>query len=294
MKKILFVFLDGVGIGKKKDSNPFFKKNFFISKIFNTLLKESYFDVDGVFAKKLKATNGIDGIPQSATNQATIFTGIDCVKYYGGHKSGFPDKKLKEILKRESIFLKLKNLGLNAHFSNGFTPEYFEGKRKRLSVTTLSSVYGGDKFVSIFKIPERKCLFHDFTNISLNIYGYNFPIFDTLTASEVLIEISKNYHFTLYEFFLTDIAGHSQDMEFALTILELLDTFLYNLIFLSKKEGITLVITSDHGNIEDLSLKPHTKNFVPFIFTKNGGRSPLYEVSEMKEITPGILDFFKK
>ncbi len=289
MKKILFVFLDGVGIGEEKDSNPFYKNNFFLGRILRELFKNGEYEKNKIFAKSLKAINGIEGVPQSATNQTTIFTGVDSVKYYGGHKSGFPDKKLKKLLKKESIFLKLKNLGLNAHFANGFTPEYFNGKRKRLSVTTLSAIYGGDKFVSIFEIPEKKCLFHDFTNVSLNVYGYNFPTFDTLTASKVLIDISKKYDFTLYEFFLTDIAGHSQDMEFASLILELLDAFLYNLFSIAIKEGITLLLTSDHGNIEDLSLKPHTKNNVPFIFVNGDGI--FFEVENMADITPKIINF---
>ncbi len=292
MNKILFIFLDGVGIGEKKSSNPFYQKELFLTDILDTLNKEDFFLKDGISAKKIDVVGKVDEIPQSATNQSTIFTGVDCVKYYGGHKSGFPDKKLKEILKKESIFKKLKNLNIPSFFANAFTPEYFAGKRKRLSVTTLSAIYGGINFRSIFEIPDKKTLFHDFTNISLNIYGYNFPIFDTITASKVLINISKDFNFTLYEFFLTDIAGHHQDMELATTILEILDAFLFNVFKLAKRNDITLLITSDHGNIEDLSLKHHTKNFVPLILTGKG-KEMIEDIDALWDITPSILKFLK-
>jgi 2,3-bisphosphoglycerate-independent phosphoglycerate mutase len=53
----------------------------------------------------------------------------------------------------------------------------------------------------------------------------------------------------------------------------------------------TMIISSDHGNIEDLSNSFHTKNDVPFICI---GTNAHYfsNVSSIVDVTPAILSFY--
>ena len=59
-------------------------------------------------------------------------------------------------------------------------------------------------------------------------------------------------------------AGHSQNRERAEGILRTLDAFLKEVVA-GRPDDTLLVVTSDHGNIEDLSTRGHTFNQVPLI-----------------------------
>ena len=50
-----------------------------------------------------------------------------------------------------------------------------------------------------------------------------------------------------------------------------------------------VLLTSDHGNIEDLSRKVHTLNSVPTIAWGKGCREALRRISSIQAVTPAIL-----
>ncbi len=63
---------------------------------------------------------------------------------------------------------------------------------------------------------------------------------------------------------LTDRVGHKKRPDEAITVLELLDHFLDGL-WTAVAPDTTVVISSDHGNIEDLRRSTHTTNPVPLL-----------------------------
>ena len=66
------------------------------------------------------------------------------------------------------------------------------------------------------------------------------------------------------EFFETDEAGHARSMEAALDALCRVDAFLRALVAgLGPHDA--LVVASDHGNVEDLSIRNHTRALVPVL-----------------------------
>ena len=76
---------------------------------------------------------------------------------------------------------------------------------------------------------------------------------------------SRGYDLALFEYWITDIAGHQQDMQSAIDLLEMFDIVLGSLVrSWNGNEGLIL-ITSDHGNLEDLSTRRHTQNEVPLL-----------------------------
>ncbi len=96
----------------------------------------------------------------------------------------------------------------------------------------------------------------------------------------------------LYEYYLTDKAGHSQSQDKAREVLQRYDEFLGMLINY-RPEDTTLVLCSDHGNIEDLSTKTHTYNTVP-LFAKGPGAGAFKNARSIMDVTPGIIDVLKK
>jgi bisphosphoglycerate-independent phosphoglycerate mutase (AlkP superfamily) len=93
---------------------------------------------------------------------------------------------------------------------------------------------------------------------------------------------------------MTDIIGHRTDMGAAIEEIELLDAFLGALIKLLDPENDLLFITSDHGNIEDISVKTHTFNKVPTILIGKVPEGVLGSISSLLDITPSVLKIFDK
>ena len=81
----------------------------------------------------------------------------------------------------------------------------------------------------------------------------------------MLARIAAEHRFTLYEYFITDKIGHAQDMSAAKTTLTELASFIRELLTKLDLEHTTVILTSDHGNIEDLSSRNHTLHQVPTI-----------------------------
>ena len=157
-------------------------------------------------------------------------------------------------------------LGLRAAFINAYRPLFFKLKEKtrwRLSTTTVANLSAGLPFFLIEDIRRGRSIYHDFTNESLIARGFDVPRFSPEDAAHVLAHISREFDFILYEYFLTDRAGHCQDMERAFGEIEKLERFLSALLVDLNCDESLIILTSDHGNIEDLSVKTHTRNRVP-------------------------------
>jgi len=132
---VLMIFVDRIGIGTNDaDVNPFarFQTPFFLCLAGQNTVSIPY---DGTFTST-DASLSVKGLPQSATGQTALLTGINAAKILGRHLSGFPSKTLREILLQESIFLKLQKIGKVGTFANAFTPEYFQRHRRKISATT--------------------------------------------------------------------------------------------------------------------------------------------------------------
>src|SRR5262249_55619358 len=71
--------------------------------------------------------------------------------------------------------------------------------------------------------------------------------------------------FVMFDYFLTDEAGHQRDFALADQALADLDRFLRALIDLLPLSTTSLFVTSDHGNLEDLRIRNHTRAAVPLL-----------------------------
>jgi phosphopentomutase len=115
--------------------------------------------------------------------------------------------------------------------------------------------------------------------------GINIPKITPTDAANRLLNVVPDYDLVLYEYYLTDKAGHKQSQEDAERVLKPLDEFLLQIIK-EKRSQDTLVITSDHGNLEDLSTKTHTRNKVPLFVIGENSRDFMRaeSLTDIKEI----------
>jgi len=285
---VLLFFIDGLGIGRRDENNPLANVQN-VEPLAHFQNENSEIIFDGV----LTATDprlGIEGRPQSASGQTTILTGINAPQVLGFHKQGFPNQILRDVINENSIFLQLKNKHIeNVVFANAYTPQFFEGTPRWKSATTCAMEAAGIPFRRLPDLLGRKAVFHDFTNQGLIELGFNVPLFSPADAAGILAELTENHRFTLYEHFITDKIGHAQDYEKAKKHLLLLAEFISRTLEKINLEKTTVILTSDHGNIEDLSIRNHTLNDVPTIVWGRNRREISERIKDLTDITPAIL-----
>ena len=93
----------------------------------------------------------------------------------------------------------------------------------------------------------------------------------------------------LFELFLTDTAGHSQDTEWARDEVVRTDWFLARLFDAVDPREQLVVVTSDHGNLEDLSVRTHTRAAVPLLAFGAGARAFVRGAKSLLDVAPRLL-----
>lgn len=285
---VILFFIDGLGIGQPGDNNPLSTiQNIEPLSAYHGNLKETLF---GGIIVPTDPRLGVEGRPQSASGQTTILTGINAPKILGHHKQGFPNERLREVIKEHSIFRKLDELGVGPNvFVNAYTPRFFSETLRWKSATTCAVEASTLQFRKLPDLLGRKALFHDFTNESLAARGFDVLQFSPSEAADILAKFPNDYRFTLYEHFITDKIGHDMDHERAGQHLPLLAEFIRETLKRIDLGNTTFILTSDHGNIEDLSVRNHTLNDVPTIVWGRNREQVAERIKSLTDITPAIL-----
>lgn len=287
---ILLIFVDGLGIGTRGRDNPLFclGEEAMPLAIFED--EEPVLFGDGRLART-DACLGVAGRPQSASGQTTILTGVNAPAMLGHHKQGFPNAALREVITGRSIFLQLRQAGVTrVAFANAYPPRFFDKRPRWLAATTVAIEAAGMKFRTLDDLRAGRALYHDFTNQLLVEAGHQVEPRTPEQAAATLAEIVRRHRFTLYEYFLTDRMGHLQDMPGALRVISHLARFVRALLASVDLDRTTVVLTSDHGNIEDLGTRNHTLNSVPTLVWGPAREHIARRVSSLADITPAILE----
>jgi hypothetical protein len=289
MSRALLIFIDGIGIGARGPHNPLALLGDAASPLAVFEDEEPVLPYGGVLART-DACLGVEGRPQSASGQTTILTGTNAPAALGYHKQGFPNEALREIIKADSIFLQLRRAGFDdVTFANAYTPRFFNSRPRWVSATTTAVEAAGLPFRTLEDLRAGRAVYQDFTNRMVIDAGFDAQPRTPEEAAEVLARIVAENRFTLYEYFLTDRAGHAQDEEAALSILSNLARFVRSVLSLVDLKETTVIITSDHGNVEDLSIRNHTRNLVPTLAWGRQRERVREEVRDLSHVTPTIL-----
>lgn len=289
---VLLFFIDGLGIGERNEYNPLSMIGG-IEPLANFKNETAIQPFDGILVPT-DPRLGIDGRPQSASGQTTILTGVNVPQQLGYHKQGFPNAEMREILAERSIFKQLDELAIGPNaFANTYTPRFFTEKPRWKSATTCAVEASKTGFRKIPDLLGKKALFHDFTNGHLQSMGFDVPTYTVEDGAEILSGLAAENRFTLYEHFITDKIGHDQDHIWAEKHLPQLASLIRETIARLDLETTTFILTSDHGNIEDLSKRNHTLNDVPTIIWGRRRRETADEIKSLADITPAIIGLLK-
>jgi len=281
--KVLFLFLDGVGLGANDPQvNPFARLSL---PHLESILGGHKLITDGLFTAKscftdaiisrdasllpLDACLGVDGPPQSATGQASLFTGENISLKLGYHQGPKPNPAVVHWLQQGTLLTRLRNLGKSASLLNAYPPRYFEAIEAgyRLpGVIALSTMQAGIPLKTMWDLIAGQAISADFTAQGWHTsLGYeDTPLLTHSQAGERLACLAHQQDLAVFEYWLSDVAGHHQDMQVACELLRAFDEVLGSLWSVWNDEGLIL-LTSDHGNLEDLSTRHHTRNDVPLL-----------------------------
>jgi 2,3-bisphosphoglycerate-independent phosphoglycerate mutase len=289
----VLVFIDGVGIGDRDPSyNPLARAPTLLSQ-FNdgtgTPLPR-----DGVRCD-LDATLGVPGRPQSATGQTALITGENAPALLGRHLLGFPNATLRALLETRSIFHLVLAAGGTASFLNGYPVGYLDAvglphrplrgpaegelspraRRLRPAAAPFAFAAAGGLLSTFDDVRAGTALCHDLTNRGARLRGWKLPLSTPETAAQTVARQSASFDFCMFDYFLTDDAGHSRDFAAAEQVLGDLDRFLRRILELLPSDRVSLFVVSDHGNLEDLRSRNHTTAKVPLLVFGPARRHPL-------------------
>jgi bisphosphoglycerate-independent phosphoglycerate mutase (AlkP superfamily) len=117
------------------------------------------------------------------------------------------------------------------------------------------------------------------------------PVYSPHEAGTRLAQVSGEYDFTWFDYWISDYAGHKREMDQAVSLLESFDQVLGGFIEAWQNRQDLFVLTSDHGNLEDLSKRGHTDNCVPALLI---GPAPLRasfaaNLRNLTDFAPAVL-----
>lgn len=285
---VLLFFIDGLGIGTRGPHNPLDG----LDEAAPLAIFQNE-EPDLIHDGRLVHTDarlGVEGRPQSASGQTTILTGVNAPAAIGYHKQGFPNQALLEIIREQSIFLQLARAEVApVTFANTYTKGFFAARPRWISATTAAVEAAGLPFNTVEDLNAGRAVFMDFTNAILIERGEPVAPRSPEEAGTILARIAGEHRFTLYEYFITDKMGHAQDMDGARSVLRNLARYIRALLKNLDLKSTTVVLTSDHGNIEDLSVRNHTLNQVPTLIWGKERDYFASRVSSLADITPLIV-----
>lgn len=301
VRRVIFLFLDGVGIGPPDEAvNPFVRGSL---PTFSRLLGKAWpVTLDGrpvglwVAAEHVRlyaadACLGVPGLPQSGTGTTSLLTGVNAAQLLGHHAGPFPPAALHPLLHTENLFARVQQLGGTVTLANAFPPFYLERLargRARRTTMTQAALAAGLRLRDVQDLQHGQALSAFITNERWNQAAPFIPVISPEEAGLRLASLAQSHTLTAFEFFQTDHAGHRQHMPFALEVLSRVDGLLSGLLSALNPAEDLVVVASDHGNCEDLSTNRHTTNPVPVLVW--GGVAPdAPPVREITDVVPFIL-----
>jgi 2,3-bisphosphoglycerate-independent phosphoglycerate mutase len=213
---------------------------------------------------------GLPGRPQSATGQASILTGRNVPLLVGEHYGPKPNKAVAAIIREGNLFTKVIANGGKAALITPYPQGYFDGinsGRRLLSSVPLAATSAGLKLMTADDLRAGRAVSPGFTGQGwYDHLGYeDIPILTLTQAGQQIARIARGYEFSFFEHWPSDRSGHRGPIDQAVEHLEIIDEVLGGIFADWDEDNDLLIITSDHGNIEEKDHRQHSRNPVPTI-----------------------------
>lgn len=293
---ILLFFVDGIGLGDDDAStNPFARACLpalhHISGGRPWLRGYGPWRSEWAVMLPTDACLGVPGRPQSASGQAALITGINAPQLIGEHYGPRPDARIREMLQRDNLFKRVIVSGRRATTWEAYPPSFHSeirrGKRLPSSIQYAARSVGLE-LRGAEDLRRGTALPGDFTGAAWRRhFDPHFVPISPRVAGLRLAHLARAYDFSVFSYWWTDVVGHRGDLAAAVAQLELLDSVLAGVLEGWDPERDTLILTSDHGNLEAMSHSKHTENEVPALVF-GAARDVFHEPISLLDIAPAI------
>ncbi len=299
----LILFLDGVGLG---DDDPTYNplaaaplttwRRLLDGRALTRSAPQASPFSSGAWLRPLDATLGVPGLPQSGTGQAALWSGVNVAAELGRHSGPYAPPLARDILQQANLFKAVQTRWTpsRAAFANAFPPRYLDRLARgtaRQSVTSLAAHLGGVPFRGHDELARGEALSAFVTNemweSRLGVPGM--PTITAQAAGVHLARLTQAHALTLFEYFATDMAGHRAEPAMALDVLGRLDGLLDGLLAALDPQRDLLLVTSDHGNLEDVTTTDHTLNPVPALLWGARAGEMATRLGSLVDVTPAVL-----
>jgi len=275
--RVLFIFLDGVGIGPPDAAvNPFLTARLpNLTGLLNEQIPHLQQEVHpnsnpgpdarpssgGAVALPLDPLLGVAGLPQSGTGQMALLTGENAAVLYGRHFGPWVPVPLRPLMAERNVLSRAKAHGIPCVFANAYPSQFIHRAwTKRPAGPPLAAYGAGLLTRTEEELARGEAVSSEILNTAwrTRLGLDHLPEITPEEAGRNLGRIASTADFTFFAHYSTDTAGHERTMKAAVKALERVDAFLGGLIPGLSPETL-LILASDHGNIEDIT-KGHTRN----------------------------------
>ena len=298
--RALMIFLDGIGLGPDDpQTNPFAVAN---TPTLNSLANGRRWLAHTGRQLSERAVflpadprMGVPGRPQSATGQASIFTGRNVPQLLGKHYGPKPDRATRALLAADNLFKQVVSRGKAAALLEAYPASWHRaidsGRRLRSSYQ-LAAHEAGVRILNQEDLLRGDALPVDWTgeHWPRNQGRETLPRRNPRDAGAHLVRLAQRHTFSLFAHWPSDVVGHRGTLDEAVALLERFDEVMAGVLEAWDDHQGTIVICSDHGNMECIGDRRHTLNDVP-VAVIGAGRERFDEgFRSLADIAPRILD----
>lgn len=239
---------------------------------------------------------GVPGRPQSASGQAAILTGRNVPALIGEHYGPRPNEAIRELLAEDNFFKQVVAQGKRAALIEAYPPQFHRAinSGKRLRSSYQQAVYeAGLPLFGEDSIYAGEALAVDWTGEGWRTQlGYrDTPLYSPFEAGQRMVTIARRYDFAFFSHWLTDVLGHRGTLDAGVRLLETFDRVMEGaLAAWDDREGL-MIITSDHGNFEDMSHSKHTENDVPTVIIGAEREAFADKIHALFDLVPAMSAF---
>lgn len=250
-------------------------------------------DQPNLYFRAIDATLGVEGLPQSGTGHTSLWTGVNASALLGRHYPAYPAPSQRPMIAEQSLFAKVQQLGRTSLIATVHRDHYWDLVAKREQRATAAALAAQVVDLALPATPEwlaGQAVTWDITGYYLQQWGALAGL-PTITAHEAGLRLGRALRLAdlvHYECYLPDFVGHRRIVETPEHTLELIDTML-GAIISQMQPGDSLILVSDHGNLEMIAHTSHSRNPVPLLVVGAKAQAAA-KVEDISQITPLILD----
>jgi 2,3-bisphosphoglycerate-independent phosphoglycerate mutase len=305
LKRVLLVFIDGVGVGAADPAlNAFVAAPpRTITELLDGALVAERSDVLSTSRASLiplDAQLGVPGLPQSGTGQFSLLTGENGAARFGRHIGPYVPTALREVLQRDSLLRRASQAGLRTAFANAYPEELLAAASIDGAVRPIGPLRAGPPLAAAgagllvrhtAALRAGDAVASEITNEGWreHLQRSDLPEISPAAAGANLARIANAHDLTLFAHYNTDHVGHQRNLQLASEALALVDAFIAGVLDVLHSD-VMLMVVSDHGNLEDASTG-HTRNPALGLLVGKGHEELAKDMNSIVDVAGAVLRY---